>query len=308
MAIPTSMAGSYTYQGNSIREDLLDFITNIDPVETPLFSMAPKVPASNIKHEWLEDTLSAANTGGAVEGDDWGGEAISTPTRHYNVCQIIKREFSLSGTAQAVTSVQGHLTPGYQSAKILQELARDTEMTLIQSSLDGSTPLGDADDDRTLKGLDDWADGTGGNSADYETSATAGPREVDFNDLLQDIWDQGVRADTVLAAPAFKRGISDFTTTTRIHHDGGPSSPNAISRNIEMYESDFGTVDIFLERYVPSGAEGYAYKRDMVRVAVLRGTMVKPIAPTGDADKYMALHEITLEVLSPGAVGTWDTA
>lgn len=308
MAIPTNMAGSYTFLGVSVREDLLDFITNIDPVETPLFSMAPKVPATSTKHEWLEDSYSAATTTPGLEGGDFAGSAITTPTRHANPCQIIRREFSISGTAQAVDSVQGHLTPGYQTAKHLAELARDTEITLIQSTLYTTVTYGDSDDERQLQGLDAWADGTGGNSTAYDTNGTAAVRETDFNDLLQAIWNQGVRADTVLASPAFKRGISDFSTTTRIHHDGGPSSPNAISRNIEMYESDFGTVDIFLERYVPSGAEGYAYKRDMVRVAILRPTMVKPIAPTGDADKYMALHELTLEVLSPGAVGTWDSA
>ena len=309
MAIPTGAAQTQTFLGVSIREDLLDFITNIDPVETPLFSMAPKVPCSSTKHEWLTDGYSAATTAGAIEGNDFAGEAVIPPTRLENVTQIIRREFAVTGTGQSVDSVQGHTGAAYHTAKKLAELARDTEITLLQSTLNTTTTYGDATSGRTLIGLDAWAVGATGNSANFDTDGgTPALLEDSFNDLLEDIWAQGVRADTVLASPLLKRNISSFTETTRIHHDGGPSSPNAIAKNIEMYESDFGTVDIFLERHCPEAGSGYAYKRDMVRVAILRPTMVKPLATTGDSDKYIALHELTLEVLDPGATGKYVAA
>src|ERR671923_2889803 len=40
------------------REDVLDIITNISPMDTLMLSNFEKVPASNTTHEWLVDILA----------------------------------------------------------------------------------------------------------------------------------------------------------------------------------------------------------------------------------------------------------
>lgn len=288
---------SYESLGVTLREDLMDFIANISPTDTPLFAMTAKVPATNIVHEWLEDSLATVSTAGSLEGADFSAETIAQPTRHTNTTQIIRRDFAITGTNEAALHAGMTSQVGYQTRKKLQELARDTEATLIQSDQTATTTVGDADDTRLMRGLDSWA----GNST---AAATAGLlAETEFNNLLEELWNDGVYADTVLLPASEKSSVSGYSTTLRIHHDGGPSDPRSIVRNVMAYESDFGTVDIFLERYCTS--QGYAFKRDMVRCAVLRPTMVERLAKVGDSHRVMALHELTLEVMAPNAVGKW---
>ena len=54
----TSVLNSFDV-GTGNREDLLDVITNISPMDTLLLSRLDKVPANNIVHEWLVDALTS---------------------------------------------------------------------------------------------------------------------------------------------------------------------------------------------------------------------------------------------------------
>lgn len=285
----------------SIKEDLLDFITNIDPVDTPLFSMTATVPAKSTKHDWLTDSLDSVSTAGAVEGSAFSGQNLTEAVRASNYTQIIKLEFDVSGTHDAVDSAGMSNQSAYQGMKKMKELARNTEASMIQGVKDASTPQGSSTVDRTMDGLRTLA----GNEVTGIGTSTF-DELTDFNELLKLIWDDGARADTVLASSQLKQWISSFTTnTTRIHHDGGPSSPNAISRNIQVYESDFGTVDVMLERHVASADQGYAFERQYVRKAILRPTRIERLGKVGDSERYHVLHELTLEVLAANAVGRW---
>lgn len=288
----------------SVREDLLDFVTNIDPVDTPLFSMTATVPATSTKHEWLNDTLTAVSTAGALEEDGFTAASLVETTRLVNYTQIIKKQFSVSGTNEAVDHAGIPSQGSYQAMKAMEELARNTEAAMIQGVKDSSTPQGDSTTARTMDGLTTFA----GNSVTGVGTTTVLDETTEFNQLMKLLWDDGAMADTVLASSQLKQWISSYTTTLRIHHDGGPSSPNAISRNIQVYEGDFGTVDVLLERHVAAADQGYCFQREYVRKAVLRPTRFERLAKIGDAERYQVLHELTLEVLAANAVGKWVIA
>ena len=61
-------ATSYNVAGN--REQILDVLTILEPEETPVVSMAKKLPASATFVEWQVDNLSAPAFGGVGEGED----------------------------------------------------------------------------------------------------------------------------------------------------------------------------------------------------------------------------------------------
>lgn len=305
---------AYTALGVEAREDLLDMITNISPTERPLLAMLPRVPASNIKHEWLEDALTTADTAGALEGAAFSKDTIASPTRRANWCQINRREFTISGTNESVTHAGMSSQIGYHTRKTMEELANDTEATLIQGVADGSTPQGSSTVGRTMDGLSDVA----GNS-ETGVGTTDDITETQVNSLLEALWDDGVYADTVLASKQLKKSISNFTTyisgsttaatgTSRIHHDGGVNDPRAIVKNVLMYEGDFGVVDIYLSRYVAAADQGYAFARRYLRHAVLRPTMIEEMGRRGDGTDMLMLHETTLEYGSPNAIGKWVIA
>ena len=328
--------------GLTIREDLSDVISMISPYDTPFFSMIGTVAANSTKHEWLRDSLAAADSGGAVEGDEFSGATLVDPSRTSNYTQILRKDFSVTGTNEAVTHAGMASQFSYQMMKALRELARNTEQALLCQN-DQTTPEGAAGTARTMKGLyhnilDDAVDNfifdcgyaTTGGSAGDSTDGTGAPgtsadttadnlTETEFNTLLQRMWEAGVAPDTVLASPAAKRDITAFagSSIARFNVDR-----NELVKNVMRYESDFGTVDVMLERFGPVGAAAesgnageilavtgsqtaFAFERQHINKAILRPTVAERLPRSGDSERGMILHELTLEVGAIGAAGAW---
>ena len=106
------------------REDLLDMIHNIDPWDTPLFSMSPKSKAYHVYHEWPEDTLNATSTAGAVEGADFNLGTNTKPERKVNWCQIFRADTQITNTQLSVNPAGIADTYRYQISKSLKEIKR----------------------------------------------------------------------------------------------------------------------------------------------------------------------------------------
>lgn len=302
MAFFSTYDSANTTDGNfllSIREDLADFITILDPVDTPLFSMLPTVAATSIKHEWLQDTLAAAAGDGRLEGKSFSGETLSDVTRLANWTQIIGKDISITGTNQAVTHAGMADQVGYQVMKALQEIARHTEYSLIQNA-EASPEEGDAVTARLMNGISTVA----GNTIDTDAAgATDGTlEESEFVDLVEDLWDDGAMADTALLPAIAKRDVTGYTTTTRIQRHA--NAPTEIVANVMEYESDFGRVNIFLERHGVA-SEGYVFQKDKLALAVLRPLQVVPQAKRGDSEDVTVLHEATLQYGDADAIGKW---
>ena len=57
-----------SFIGAGNREDLLDVVTIISPVDTPLFTMFRKAKIHNVQTEWMTDTLDQAASNAVNEG------------------------------------------------------------------------------------------------------------------------------------------------------------------------------------------------------------------------------------------------
>ena len=66
MAVPAQTVQTLTR--TNMREDLEDAIYSLDPVATPILSMAKKMTATAKYHEWNTDELAAAGSNKHVEG------------------------------------------------------------------------------------------------------------------------------------------------------------------------------------------------------------------------------------------------
>ena len=335
MAIVSGAKHTSADLGLTIREDLSDVISMISPYDTPFFSMIGTVAATSTKHEWLRDSLATADSGGALEGDEFLGVAPTNPTRTSNFTQILRKDFSVTGTNEAVTHAGMASQFSYQMMKALRELARNTEQALLCQDI-ASNVDGDATNARTMKGLyhqildadvavtaDNFVFdvvGTDGTGAPADTGTAAALSEPDFNTLLQRMWEAGVAPDTVLASPAAKRDITAFSGSSiaRFNVD-----KNELVKNVMRYESDFGTVDVMLERFGPEGGgasptantnqiaaisgsnSAFAFERQHINKAILRPTVAERLPRSGDSERGMVLHELTLEVGAIGAAGAW---
>lgn len=336
MAIIGGAEGTFDHLTTTIREDLSDVIAMISPYDTPLFSMLQTVAATSTKHEWIRDSLSDASAAGTVEGNEFAGSTLVDPTRVNNHTQILRKDFSVTGTNEAVTHAGMASQFSYQMMKALRELARNTEMALLCQK-DAATPAGAAATARTMNGLYheilDADVALTANNFIYDVIGTDGVadpaisgssddlEEADFNTLLQRMWTVGVTPNVVLAAPAAKKDITAFTGSAASRFNVGR---NDLVANVLQYESDFGTVDIHLERFGPTGGGGsaedgdagvidadngsvtaFALDTNHIRKAFLRPTVAERLPKSGDSERGMILHELTLEVAAIGAAGAW---
>lgn len=343
-----STAGSsYLYGGNSSattqanlgvnKEDLLDQIINIDPFDTPWVSQAPKTTAKHVYHQWLTDTLGdTVTTGTAVEGEDYSYSSMgSAPARQFNITNILRQDIGASETQRAVDSAGFSDLYAYELQKATKRLAIKLEKLVLAGG--GSTATGDATHARVMKTFKDFIttntsyagtnpQGIPGGSAlgtAQGGSVSAGLlTSGDFNDMLEKIYKAGGNPEQVYVSPKVKRQISAFTSVggtadTPMNRTIAASDKKLIS-SIDFYDTDFGIIQIVLDRWMPEGnntatagagaassTAGCAYflQRSMNRLAWLRPMTHQFIGKRGDSVAGIIVGEVTLEVLSEKANG-----
>src|SRR3990172_9365332 len=150
MAVPTDTF--QVYQAIGIREDLIDVITQISPVDTWFTSNSGMARATATFHEWQTDALAAAAENAQIEGDDAANVAVVPTVRAGNYCQILRKTFQLSGTQQAVNTAGRNEMP-YQTRKSMTELAKDIEYALVINSASASGASATA---RKTLGVNGW--------------------------------------------------------------------------------------------------------------------------------------------------------
>lgn len=273
-----------TYEAAGNREDLMDVVTNISPVDTPMFSSFKKVGASATLVEWMTDSLADAAANAQIEGADYSFSKVSARTRVTNNTQIFSKLWEVSNTQEQVDKAGVESEYAYQMQKALKELARDIEYALVN----GTGNSGASGTARALKGVLAFITTT------VETGSGTGTQaltESMFNDVLQDAYTQGGNPDTVYANGFQKRQISAFSTPSTRNID---AEDKKLVAAVDVYESDFGLIRVKLDRYMPADKVA-VLEQDKWAVGVLRTPQVDPdIAKIGDARRGVAIGELTL--------------
>lgn len=286
MAIPANTFSTYAAIGN--REDLIDVIENISPMDTWFTSNTGSGRSTARYHEWQRDALAASAANAVIEGDDATTVAIPPTTREGNYTQILRKVFQITDTQEVVDTAGRGSEVGYQTAMKIKELAKDIEYALIINASAVSGATGTA---RQLKGVLGWiatnvTTGTG--------TGTQALTESMLNDNLQLIWAQGGKPQNVLCGAFQKRVISAFTTNTR---DVSADSKKLTSA-VDIYQSDFGTLAIRLHHEINTTCpEKMIILGDMGlwKKAWLRPVKKDELARTGASRKFMIEAELTLE-------------
>jgi hypothetical protein len=287
------MAVLQTYQttaGN--REDIYDVLQLVSPEETPIFTRLPDSQATAITHSWVEYTLASGSGNADIEGATATGASSSSKARLLNYTQIMSKTGAVSGTQRTVNNVGSEEEFAFEMKKKMLEWKLGAESDLILQ-ISGA---GSATTARSMTGLIDAIQ----TNRVTGSATTVALRESDFNDLLQKIFEAGAVADTVYVNGFNKRRISQFVTSnTRFLNMGGD---NKLTNRVSIYESDFGTMEIVLARYV-SKTVGIMVKADLFRKAWLRKPVTFPLAKRGDLDEFEIVGEWTLEYLNQRAGG-----
>lgn len=286
MAIPSNTFTTYEAIGN--REDLIDVITTISPVDTWVTSNTGSTRATARLHEWQTDALAAAAENITIEGDSATTTAITPTIRTGNYTQILRKVFQVTDTQNAIKSAGPNRESGYQLQMHLKELARDIEYALVINSASATGASGTA---RKMLGMVGWI-------ATNNETGTASTNEALIEDMLNDnlqtIWAAGGFPSNILCGAFQKRAISNFSTNTR----NVAASAKELTSAVDIYESDFGRLAVRLHHQINTTIAGtILVLGDMSHwvKAWLRPVKQEQLARVSSSERFMIEAELTLE-------------
>lgn len=294
-----------------IREDLTDRIHRVDVEDTPFMSRVGTTTCKQPLHEWQTRALAAVNTSNAVpEGDEVSRAASTANVRISNVCQISRKDATVSGTLEVSDKAGRDSEMALQMADRTIELRKDMEAIMLgNQAFSNSSP-------RNLRGFEAWirtntsrGGGAGADPADPNvtpgTTATDGTQRAFTEALLlstlQEVYTAGGDVSFALMGPHVKKTASGFSGRASAQQNIGRRQ---IQQAANMYASDFGDISFVPHRYLRDGGRTcHLIDPKNVKVGYLRKFVRFPLAKIGDAETRVILSEYTLELCNEKAHG-----
>lgn len=285
VTIPTGEFQTYQAIGN--REDLIDIITNISPMDTWFTSNTGSTRAISTYHEWQTDVLDTPAANAQVEGDTAVASSITPTVRLGNYTQILWKVFQITETQRAVVAAGRNDEVDYQTMNKSKSLARDIEYALV---LNASSASGASATARTLKGVLGFITTNVGTVS----ATTVALTETIYNANLATIWAAGGYPTVTLVGSYQKQKISGFTSNVRRIE----AEEKKLVNSVDVYESDFGMIMVRLHHILNDNNPGYVVNLGVMELWVkawLRPVNRIQLAKTGSSDQYKIEAELTLE-------------
>lgn len=285
-------SATLTFDAVDNREDLSDVITNISPMDTLFLSRFGKVKASNTYHEWTQDSLADVTDNAKVEASDYSFSKAAARVRTGNYVQYAYTPVEVSD-AQRASDVAGLEDEfAYQLAKAMKEHARDIEVALVT----GTGNAGASGTARRVKGVLPWitTNVTTGTGTGNETLT-----DDMVNDTLEAIFNEGGNPSSAYAGGAQKRALSALTAGTTKFTE---ASEKELVAGVDVYDSDFGRIKIYLHRWMSSGTIAFLTD-DQWKVAMYIPTHKTDVAKIGSATRAVVETYFTLEARQEAGSG-----
>jgi len=274
--------------------------------DTPFYSKCKKVKASNTYHEWQTDALRSSAANAHVEGDEITANARTATTRQGNYTQIFVDAVSVPDTDSGLKKAGRASEIAYQMLKTAKEQKLDIEKALFDNN---ARVAGNSTTARELAGAPTWlitntvfgdnegadATGDGTDARTDETTTLTAFNQTDFDTVMQSIWEQGGKPNTVyLSAFQMNKALA-FTGMNNQRSTIGASvgGTNAVIKAVDVYVTPWGTVDFMPSRENRS-RDVFIMQDDMWSVAVLRPTKNMELAKTSDSTRRAIVTELTL--------------
>lgn len=283
-------------------------LTVVSPQETPFFSAIGGLQQggdalADTQVEWQFTDLRAAAQNVALEGADAPTPNLRTRFSLNNVTEIHHEAVDVSYTKLAATQKYAGINTGGTDNPVLSELdtqvvlnlaqiKRDAEFSFIQgtyqSPSDNTTP-------RKTRGI--IAATT--TNVIAKTGSPA-PTKSDIVDLLQMVWTNGgIQVDetaTLMCNASLKRWLTKLFITDANYQEGSRTVGGV---RVTTIETDFGTLNIMLNRYMPADTlEVVSLEECEPIYTVIPGKGVlfaEPLAKIGASDRVQIYGEIGLK-------------
>ena len=292
-----------TYTSNvssSLKQSILDTITNIAPTDCVFYNSIGKGTAKAKLEEWEEDTLSDAANNAQLEGGDVTAGTVTYPTRSSNYTQISYKVFKISDTFEKVDKVGRASEVKYQTARHLAMLKRDMEYDMLNTT---ASSAGDATNGRASNGVKGFISDNLYSYSNAEATSNLLTEDL-FNARMDAAWTDGGDPTLVLTPIAIKKKISAFNGNNKITVTEGGDAKKIIN-SVDVYEGDSGTVTIKASRFLSTSNTYYDWivflDKKMWDILFLKKINVEKLARMGPATKIMIDTEYTLRCKSDKA-------
>ena len=311
MAQPSNTFDSYD-SVNTIKEDLSSVIYNVSPEETPFYSKCSKSSARNTLVEWNTQSLRASAANAHIEGDATTAEARTATTRLNNSTQIFKNAVVVPDTDEGLDRVSKNKQIAYQTLLIAKEQKLDIEKALFDNN---AKVAGNATTARELAGAPAWMttnvnfvsassganpNGTGSN-ARTDSGAPTAFTQAKFDTVMQSIWEEGGKPDTVYLS-AFQMNVALGFTGNNNQRSSVQAGDERVVKSLAVYVTPWGTVEFMPSRENRS-RDVFIMQDNMWEVAMLRPTKNVALAKTGDNTTRQVVTELTLVCKNEAASG-----
>lgn len=310
MAQPTNTFDSYDAVG--IKEDLSDVIYQVTPEETPLYSKSRKSKAANTLVEWQTDSLRASAANAHIEGDATSGSARSATSRLGNYTQIFKNAVVVPDTDEGLSKAGRGREIAYQVMKVAKEQKLDIEKALFDNN---ARVAGNSTTARELAGVPAWLvtntsfganeganpTGDGTDARTDETTTLIAFSQDRFDGVMQSIWEEGGKPDTVYLS-AFQMNKALAFTGNNNQRSTVQAGGEKVIKSLAVYVTPWGSVEFMPSRENRS-RDVYIMQDNMWEISVLRPTKNVELAKTGDNTTRQVVTELTLKCLNEKASG-----
>lgn len=293
------MAQRFVRDDSTVKESILDLITQISPTENYFLSNLQRSSGNDEFHLVPRDTLRSPSLVAAIEGADPTYDG-NDPSNLLNMMHIISVGFNVTDSESAVArygSPEDRIA--YETEKALKDWGDFAEYALVRSTI----ITGNNSTARQMRGI---------KSSLSLVTAQSGISlsETMLGDYLANVWAQGANVDLVAAPMKLKRRISGFSGNgaTKFYNQ----DDRRLVTPIEVYESDASKnpIKLISHRYVQVAADTnydfFGIETQRFATAWLREPKVRPLAKTGDAENRQVIGEFTLEARNQygGFLGT----
>ena len=300
MAVPSNTYVTSSAVG--IYENLHKAVTNIDPVDKILLNSIDEYDdeVTQTKQEWTIDSLRASASNAHDEGDDTTTQAITAAVRRYNIQQIFKESFRLSGSIQKANAPSGLTKEAYQTTKKLKELSKDIERGCWRGVRNDT-------DTRQMRGILNWLTTNlsmdAGATLNADGTVSGGANRALTPDMIKEVshncYNRGGKPDTLVCTTTQAGKISDFANLGNYRQmvEGGK-----LNDYVDVYRTETGTYKTKIHRDFPTDVIAIM-EWEYWKKATWRPTRKEPLSKTGDSDRWHIVCEMTVVALQEASSG-----
>ena len=319
MAITTTGYQSPATSRVGLVPSVYDKIIQVGTIDTPILTKIGTSVVKGIEHSWIIDPIGDPTRTPQLEISDFTGDQKSTKMLRTNSVEIATDEVMISIDNKAVSEYGVSDKMSYETTKKAKEHKKRFEKMILGIGRDANAKVSvfKAPVTRTevaageaaglfyfaAKGASAFAGGLRGNVKAFDSTAnwsgTATALDWDkFNQVLQVIYDGGADPKDVFVGSVLKARINDFVTRQL----GNEKKANQV---ITSLETDFGTVNIHLSRYLGSahGLSDVMIAGDFtyMKHGLLVPTRIENVSTSKTAEAKRFYTSSTLEVRNADA-------